>query len=49
MYGPLEMWGPWHLPTLPPSKSGTVCDICDTYVTKLHNAHTHKQIKLNTC
>ena len=23
MYGPLEMWGPGHLPTLPPSKSGT--------------------------
>ena len=23
MYGPLKMWGPGHLPTLPPSKSGT--------------------------
>ena len=26
MYGPLEIWGPGHLPTLPPSKSGTVQD-----------------------
>ena len=24
-YGPLEIWGPGHLPTLTPSKSGTAC------------------------